>query len=355
MTKRSLFIRAGAGIIAVIASFFLLFAPWWGDLGGVPLPPEVAVPFLAIGLIGFIAGAGFVTEQFVVYFNNPGDDLWDASGDFGPPGDDPDDGGGPSGGGDDAPASPEQRTSASWNEKYGEPVMDPDGWWGLGAPDWGEDKITEDEFVYRMLRSTCRFVPSQALLERRYLIEEATGVDPRIWNALDFTLSDETNQLIALGSPDSECEEPPCEEDPCECEDEQESSSMQGPGGDTGDQAPSLTVNAESGKGLPKFITVATAIDEIAKFLRRTTRIRNQRAFGRLVVHDLGYPHLTNGTTEHEETTDEALADDLGISTSTLYDWRRRDEYAECVSIANLILSQTHPSDAEAVQPTGPA
>ncbi|NBC29358.1 MAG: hypothetical protein GVY29_05125, partial [Spirochaetes bacterium] len=35
------------------------------------------------------------------------------------------------------------------------------------------------------------------------VVEEATGVDPRIWNALDFTLSDETNQLIALGSPDS--------------------------------------------------------------------------------------------------------------------------------------------------------
>lgn len=36
------------------------------------------------------------------------------------------------------------------------------------------------------------------------VVEEATGVDPRIWNALDFTRTALTNQLIAFGNPDSE-------------------------------------------------------------------------------------------------------------------------------------------------------
>lgn len=36
------------------------------------------------------------------------------------------------------------------------------------------------------------------------IIEEAPGVHSSIWNALDFTLTDERNQLIAYGNPDSE-------------------------------------------------------------------------------------------------------------------------------------------------------
>jgi len=36
------------------------------------------------------------------------------------------------------------------------------------------------------------------------IIEEAPGVSESIWNALDFTLTDERNQLIAYGNPDSE-------------------------------------------------------------------------------------------------------------------------------------------------------
>lgn len=64
-----------------------------------------------------------------------------------------------------------RKTSAQWIEKYTDYViLDPDGWDRANFEySWGEEEITEEEFISRRLKSTCAiFSPSNPVVEEHF-------------------------------------------------------------------------------------------------------------------------------------------------------------------------------------------